>query len=144
MAKLASLAVLLTVLFVALAVPALAKDKDADFEDAEVIADMNLQTFYVDKHLQAEAGKPTEFIRLGYVLNLGVENLEFKTVLHKKAKVKSVVIGATFEERPTIEADGWDGIITDGVEYTKTEKGIVKIKKHQVTVAAPANEIRYF
>src|SRR3989344_299331 len=148
MAKLVSLAVLLTVLFVALAVPVLAKDKDTDdsidLEADSIIVDPNLQTFYVDKQLQAEAGKPTEFIRLGYALNLGTENLEFKTVLHKKAKVTSVVIGATFEERPTIEADGWDGIIPDGVEYTKTEKGIVKIKKHQVTVAAPANEIRYF
>ena len=100
MAKLVSLAVLLTVLFVALAVPVLAKDKDTDdsidLEADSIIVDPNLQTFYVDKQLQAEAGKPTEFIRLGYALNLGTENLEFKTVLHKKAKVTSVVIGATF------------------------------------------------
>jgi len=143
MAKLVSLAVLLTVLLAFSFVSVVAEEDDADFEAAAAEPDPNLQTFYIDKHLQAVAGKPTEFIRLGYALNLGTEAATFKTTIDKNGKVKSVVIGQQFEERPTFTGE-WDGIIPDGVEYTKKEKDIVKIKKKKVGVTVPPGEIRYF
>ena len=143
MAKLISLAVAITAMLVFSSVFVTAKGGTSDFENAGTKVDPNLQTFYIDKHLQAVVGQPTEFIRLGHVSNLGTENSTFKTTLHKKANVISVILGTAFEEMPTIDG-GWDGTITDGVEYKKNEKGIVKITRKKVDITVPVNEMRYF
>ncbi len=113
--------------------PVSAED-DSDFE--ATAADLALETSFFDTHLQAVVGKPTEFMRMGYAYNPTAEPANFKTKLHKKGDIKSVIIG-------TVRDDETNTIL-DGVEYTKSTKGILKIKKHKISINVPVGEIRYF